>query len=225
MEERLDDAINVLRNHAESQVALHLGPVGPHGGIYSHTSPPQLEHLVRISTNRSSERLRAISVHSVLCYALCLFQASPHPAVTVAQPQGSYPGLTPTPDTDGSIKIERLPVSNASKSSPSMLTAPRRVQRDAICNVEETDSPIRLPFLASSPSSRCLLRRPLISLRYSKSANESRDRNVGRRRAAVASSSDHFPPRIAYRVWIEGKNGKEFPGVLRATGALARPTE
>lgn len=47
MEERLDDAINVLRNHAESQVALHLGPVGPHGGIYSHTSPPQLDHLVR----------------------------------------------------------------------------------------------------------------------------------------------------------------------------------
>ncbi|XP_018350684.1 PREDICTED: protein daughterless isoform X7 [Trachymyrmex septentrionalis] len=84
MEERLDDAINVLRNHAESQVALHLGPVGPHGGIYSHTSPPQLEHL-----------------------------ASPHPAVTVTQPQGSYPGLTPTPDTDGSIKIERLPVTNA----------------------------------------------------------------------------------------------------------------
>ncbi|KAG5329788.1 DA protein, partial [Acromyrmex charruanus] len=86
MEERLDDAINVLRNHAESQVALHLGPVGPHGGIYSHTSPPQLEHL-----------------------------ASPHPAITVTQPQGSYPGLTPTPDTDGSIKIERLPVTNAKK--------------------------------------------------------------------------------------------------------------
>ncbi|XP_011266475.1 transcription factor 12 isoform X4 [Camponotus floridanus] len=84
MEERLDDAINVLRNHAESQVGLHLGPVGPHGGIYSHTSPPQLDHLT-----------------------------SPHPAVTVTQPQGSYPGLTPTPDTDGSIKIERLPVTNA----------------------------------------------------------------------------------------------------------------
>ncbi|XP_024883981.1 protein daughterless isoform X13 [Temnothorax curvispinosus] len=86
MEERLDDAINVLRNHAESQVALHLGPVGPHGGIYSHTSPPQLDHLT-----------------------------SPHSAVTVTQPQGSYPGLTPTPDTDGSIKIERLPVTNAKK--------------------------------------------------------------------------------------------------------------
>ncbi|CAD6217261.1 GSCOCG00004753001-RA-CDS [Cotesia congregata] len=84
MEERLDDAINVLRNHAESQLGLHLGPVGPHGGLYSHTSPSQLDHL-----------------------------ASPHPAVTVAQPQGTYPGLAPTPDTDGSIKIERLPVSNA----------------------------------------------------------------------------------------------------------------
>ncbi|XP_066601364.1 protein daughterless-like isoform X3 [Prorops nasuta] len=84
MEERLDDAINVLRNHAESQIALHLGPVGPHGSIYSHTSPPQLDHLT-----------------------------SPHPAVTVAQPQGTYSGLTPTPDNDGSIKIERLPVTNA----------------------------------------------------------------------------------------------------------------
>ncbi|KAK2589087.1 hypothetical protein KPH14_001918 [Odynerus spinipes] len=84
MEERLDDAINVLRNHAESQLGLHLGPVGPHSSIYSHTSPPQLDHLT-----------------------------SPHPAVTVAQPPGSYPGLTPTPDTDGSIKIERLPVTNA----------------------------------------------------------------------------------------------------------------
>ena len=86
MEERLDDAINVLRNHAESQLGLHLGPVGPHGSIYSHTSPPQLDHLT-----------------------------SPHPAVTVTQPQGSYSGLTPTPDTDGSIKIERLPVTNAKK--------------------------------------------------------------------------------------------------------------
>ncbi|XP_074107407.1 protein daughterless-like isoform X9 [Cotesia typhae] len=86
MEERLDDAINVLRNHAESQLGLHLGPVGPHGGLYSHTSPSQLDHL-----------------------------ASPHPAVTVAQPQGTYPGLAPTPDTDGSIKIERLPVSNATE--------------------------------------------------------------------------------------------------------------
>ncbi|EFN82122.1 Protein daughterless [Harpegnathos saltator] len=86
MEERLDDAINVLRNHAESQLGLHLGPVGPHGAIYSHTSPPQLDHLT-----------------------------SPHSAVTVTQPQGSYPGLTPTPDTDGSIKIERLPVTNAKK--------------------------------------------------------------------------------------------------------------
>ncbi|KAJ8679390.1 hypothetical protein QAD02_015177 [Eretmocerus hayati] len=80
----MDDAINVLRNLAESQSGLHLGPVGPHSTMYSHTSPQQLDHL-----------------------------ASPHPAVTVAQPQSSYPGLAPTPDTDGSIKIERLPVSNA----------------------------------------------------------------------------------------------------------------
>lgn len=56
MEERLDDAINVLRNHAESQVALHLGPVGPHGGIYSHTSPPQLDHLVRSLADKKKIR-------------------------------------------------------------------------------------------------------------------------------------------------------------------------
>lgn len=86
MEERLDDAINVLRNHAESQLGLHLGSVGPHGSLYSHTSPPQLDHL-----------------------------ASPHPVVTVAQTQGSYSGLTPNSDTDGSIKIERLPSANAKK--------------------------------------------------------------------------------------------------------------
>lgn len=127
MEERLDDAINVLRNHAESQVALHLGPVGPHGGIYSHTSPPQLEHLVRIWTIAQSDcpaynyNIVFFAIHlspSRLSLSLTLLQASPHPAVTVTQPQGSYPGLTPTPDTDGSIKIERLPVSNASKLTP-----------------------------------------------------------------------------------------------------------
>ncbi|XP_051167866.1 transcription factor 12 isoform X13 [Leptopilina boulardi] len=86
MEERLDDAINVLRNHAESQIALHLAPVGPHGSLYSHTSPQQLDHLT-----------------------------SPHPTVTVAQTAGSYPGLAPTPDTDGSIKIERLSGTNTKK--------------------------------------------------------------------------------------------------------------
>lgn len=45
MEERLDDAINVLRNHAEPH-GLHLGPVGPHGSFLTHTSPSQLDHLV-----------------------------------------------------------------------------------------------------------------------------------------------------------------------------------
>lgn len=120
MEERLDDAINVLRNHAESQVGLHLGPVGPHGGIYSHTSPPQLDHLVRIldncpKTNIETSSSLSLSVLTAIHNVWCIFQTSPHPAVTVTQPQGSYPGLTPTPDTDGSIKIERLPVTNASK--------------------------------------------------------------------------------------------------------------
>jgi hypothetical protein len=50
------------------------------------------------------------NLHKSLC-----FQTNAHPTVTVTQPQSSYPGLTPTSDTDGSIKIERLPVVNASK--------------------------------------------------------------------------------------------------------------
>lgn len=137
MEERLDDAINVLRNHAESQLGLHLGPVGPHGSLYSHTSPPQLDHLVsRLLAPRNllhhpggpANRYTPISS----------LQTSPHPAVTVAQPQGSYPGLTPTPDTDGSIKIERLPVSNASKLGqffPSLYVS----RRDS-WNREQTES-------------------------------------------------------------------------------------
>lgn len=50
----MEDAINVLRNIAESQPGLHLGPVGPHGAIYSHTSPQQLDHLV--SERKSSIR-------------------------------------------------------------------------------------------------------------------------------------------------------------------------
>ncbi|KAL7305180.1 hypothetical protein TKK_0002573 [Trichogramma kaykai] len=79
----MDDAINVLRNIAECPPGLHLGvgPVGPHGAIYSHTSPQPLDHM-----------------------------ANPHSAVTVSQTQPSY--LTPTSDTDGTIKIERLPVNN-----------------------------------------------------------------------------------------------------------------
>lgn len=114
MEERLDDAINVLRNHAESQLGLHLGPVGPHGSIYSHTSPPQLDHLVRplFLFHLGTERTKVVFLTFV---SIVPAQTSPHPAVTVTQPQGSYSGLTPTPDTDGSIKIERLPVTNASK--------------------------------------------------------------------------------------------------------------
>lgn len=124
MEERLDDAINVLRNHAESQLGLHLGPVGPHGSIYSHTSPPQLDHLVRVFS-LLSDRMEMIGDRFIFFSFLSLFpfaQTSPHPAVTVTQPQGSYSGLTPTPDTDGSIKIERLPVTNASKCSNSSIS-------------------------------------------------------------------------------------------------------
>jgi hypothetical protein len=45
-------------------------------------------------------------------------QASPHPGTpgsTVGAPPTSYPGLAPTPDTDGPIKIERLSGTTASK--------------------------------------------------------------------------------------------------------------
>ena len=47
-----------------------------------------------------------------------MLQASPHPGTpgsTVGAPQGSYPGLAPTPDTDGPIKIERLSGTTASE--------------------------------------------------------------------------------------------------------------
>ncbi|XP_029670729.1 protein daughterless-like [Formica exsecta] len=67
-------------------VLRDLGPVDTHGGIYSHISSSQLDPLT-----------------------------SPPSAVTVTQCQGSYPGLTPTPNIDDSIKRERLPVTNAEK--------------------------------------------------------------------------------------------------------------
>ena len=59
MEERLDDAINVLRNHAESQLALQIGvgSVGPHGAMYAHTSPSQIDHLVCISFKTNCIRI------------------------------------------------------------------------------------------------------------------------------------------------------------------------
>lgn len=71
------------------------------------------ERLTR-SFASSHSHFPSSSTTCTLLIAL-FFQTSPHSAVTVAQPQSSYPGLTPTPDTDGSIKIERLPVTNASK--------------------------------------------------------------------------------------------------------------
>lgn len=48
MDERLEDALNVLKGHVEvPQMGLHMGPVGPHGSIYPQSSP-QLEHLVNV---------------------------------------------------------------------------------------------------------------------------------------------------------------------------------
>lgn len=53
--------------------------------------------------------LPARAIHNI-CY---IFQTNPHPVVT--QHQNSYSCFTPTPDTNGSIKIERLSVMNAGK--------------------------------------------------------------------------------------------------------------
>ncbi|XP_046986442.1 transcription factor 12 [Schistocerca americana] len=90
MEERLDDAINVLRNHAESQ-ALGL-------------------HAVASSTLQTHSNGLLSSYHHTQA-AIESHLPSPHPGTpgsTVGATQSSYPGLAPTPDTDGPIKIERL---------------------------------------------------------------------------------------------------------------------
>jgi hypothetical protein len=60
-------------------------------------------------------------VIEVVVYINCAdvtLQASPHPGTpgsTVGAPPTTYPGLAPTPDTDGPIKIERLSGTTASK--------------------------------------------------------------------------------------------------------------
>lgn len=50
MEERLDDAINVLRNHAESQLGLHaaLASVTHSTPLYQHAIDSAHAHLVSI---------------------------------------------------------------------------------------------------------------------------------------------------------------------------------
>nr|XP_018912923.1 PREDICTED: transcription factor 12 isoform X10 [Bemisia tabaci] len=83
MEERLDDAINVLRNHAETQ-ALGLAAV-------QHSGSNLLYHHQHIS--------------------------SPHSVGAVGVPAGAYSGIGPS-DTDGPIKIERLPGSKKRKEPP-----------------------------------------------------------------------------------------------------------
>ncbi|KAK7862313.1 hypothetical protein R5R35_014674 [Gryllus longicercus] len=108
MEERLDDAINVLRNHAET-------PVGAAGGLGLHGlgsgAPPHSNGL-----------LGAYPPTAGAGPGLDTHMPSPHPGtpgstVGATQSTAGYPGLTGTPDTDGPIKIERLsgPTSSASK--------------------------------------------------------------------------------------------------------------
>ncbi|XP_021933511.1 protein daughterless isoform X5 [Zootermopsis nevadensis] len=148
MEERLDDAINVLRNHAESQaLGLHAiaassaaaaaaanlqthsnGLLGP----YHHTAQPTLDsHLVR---------------------ELC--SASPHPGTpgsTVGAPPTSYPGLAPTPDTDGPIKIERLSGTTAKKrKEPPGLSDTKPSSSDLVSSQASTGANTTAPANSTS---------------------------------------------------------------------------
>ncbi|XP_034246633.1 transcription factor 12-like isoform X3 [Thrips palmi] len=93
MEERLDDAINVLRNHAESQQLLGHGlPLPPHHGHHTHSTngllqPPNYHHDPSLEPHLAN-------AHPVT------------PGSTVPLPQGSYPGLSSTPD-EAPVKLER----------------------------------------------------------------------------------------------------------------------
>ncbi|KAK3915896.1 Transcription factor 12 [Frankliniella fusca] len=95
MEERLDDAINVLRNHAESQQLLGHGlPLPPH---------PHGHH-----THSSNGLLQPSGYHHDPTLDPHLGNAHPGtPGSTVPLPQGSYPGLSATPD-EAPVKLERL---------------------------------------------------------------------------------------------------------------------
>nr|CAD7604854.1 unnamed protein product [Timema genevievae] len=102
MEERLDDAINVLRNHAESQLRESQG-LTLHGLQPSHSNG-----LLGPSYHHPHTASGLVDPH----------MTSPHPGTpgsTVGAPPSSYPGLTPTSDTDGPIKIERLSGGSAKK--------------------------------------------------------------------------------------------------------------
>lgn len=93
MEERLDDAINVLRNHAESQQLLGHLPLPPHPhGHHTH----------------STNGLLQSGYHHDPSLDPHLGNAHPGtPGSTVPLPQGSYPGLSATPD-EAPVKLERL---------------------------------------------------------------------------------------------------------------------
>lgn len=60
MEERLDDAINVLRNHAESQLGLHaaLASVTHSTPLYPHGIDSTHAHLVSHTLLTSAVRTR-----------------------------------------------------------------------------------------------------------------------------------------------------------------------
>nr|CAD7410565.1 unnamed protein product [Timema poppensis] len=106
MEERLDDAINVLRNHAESQLRESQG-LTLHGLQPSHSNG-----LLGPSYHHPHTASGLVDPH----------MTSPHPGTpgsTVGAPPNSYPGLTPTSDTDGPIKIERLSGGSAKKRKES----------------------------------------------------------------------------------------------------------
>jgi hypothetical protein len=122
MEERLDDAINVLRNHAESQ-AESLRAVAAAAAAH-HQLPGSLNAVLAAAAAAASSNPHHAAAHSnglALGYHL-EHLPSPHPGTPGSAPpsatpssglppaaQGSYPtGLPPSADTDGSIKLERL---------------------------------------------------------------------------------------------------------------------
>lgn len=106
MEERLDDAINVLRNHAESQIGLSL--LGPE---YSSdlTAPPPLH---------SASHPAGLFIIGHLRYLTKLHNLNKFWFILIGR---LHPGVVPSahhiqsqPVTDVPVKIERLHTANSS---------------------------------------------------------------------------------------------------------------
>jgi len=114
MEERLDDAINVLRNHAETAGG---GPSSLHAVLAAAAAAAG---VVGSHSAAHSNGLSSLGYHMD-------HLPSPHPGTPGSAPPSATPtgGLNPVgasyaplpSDTDGNIKIERLSTSKSFKSS------------------------------------------------------------------------------------------------------------